>query len=58
VAVFHWCVPNFTWPDGVKIGANQYGKAEVRVVCITRDTAVHQIEDRNVSSQMERDAVR
>ncbi|WP_298129511.1 factor-independent urate hydroxylase [Micropruina sp.] len=36
----------------VSLGANKYGKAENRVVRITRDTARHEIEDLNVSSQL------
>lgn len=34
------------------LGKNQYGKAEVRVVRVTRDTARHEIEDLNVTSQL------
>jgi urate oxidase len=42
--------------DGdVILGPNQYGKAEVRVVRITRDTDVHDIEDLNVTSQLRGD---
>jgi len=42
--------------DGdVILGPNQYGKAEVRVVRITRDTEVHEIEDLNVTSQLRGD---
>ena len=37
------------------LGANQYGKAEVRVVRITRDTARHEIEDLNITSQLRGD---
>ena len=37
------------------LGANQYGKAEVRVVKITRDTDRHEIEDLNVTSQLRGD---
>ena len=40
---------------GVVLGSNQYGKAEVRLVRITRDTARHEIEDLNVSSQLRGD---
>ena len=36
----------------VSLGANKYGKAENRVVRITRDTAHHEIEDLNVTSQL------
>ncbi len=44
--------------DGdVVLGANQYGKAECRLVRITRDTAVHEIEDLNVTSQLRGDFV-
>jgi urate oxidase len=39
----------------IVLGANQYGKAEVRLVKITRDTARHQIEDLNVTSQLRGD---
>lgn len=40
-------------PDtGVVLGANRYGKAENRVVRITRDTPVHTIEDLSVTSQL------
>src|SRR3954447_21576292 len=34
------------------LGANQYGKAESRVVRIVRDTARHEIRDLNVSSSL------
>lgn len=37
------------------LGPNQYGKAEVRLVKITRDTQRHQIEDLNVTSQLRGD---
>lgn len=37
------------------LGSNQFGKAEVRVVKITRDTDRHQIEDLNVTSQLRGD---
>lgn len=37
------------------LGANQYGKAECRLVRITRDTPVHEIEDLNVTSQLRGD---
>ena len=39
----------------IVLGANQYGKAEVRLVKITRDTNRHQIEDLNVTSQLHGD---
>jgi len=39
-------------PAGVVLGSHQYGKAEVRLVRITRDTPRHEIEDLNVSSQL------
>ncbi|MCW2748547.1 MAG: urate oxidase [Nocardioidaceae bacterium] len=39
----------------IVLGANQYGKAECRLVRITRDTAVHEIEDLNVTSQLRGD---
>jgi urate oxidase len=42
--------------DGdIILGANQYGKAEVRLVRITRDTERHEIEDLNVTSQLRGD---
>ncbi len=34
------------------LGANQYGKAENRVVRVVRDTPVHQIRDLNVSTSL------
>ena len=39
----------------IVLGHNQYGKAEVRVVKITRDTERHEIEDLNVTSQLRGD---
>ena len=39
----------------IVLGANQYGKAEVRLVRITRDTERHEIEDLNVTSQLRGD---
>lgn len=36
----------------VSLGANKYGKAECRLVRITRDTQRHEIEDLNVTSQL------
>ncbi|MCZ4500236.1 MAG: urate oxidase [Marmoricola sp.] len=39
----------------VVLGENQYGKAECRLVRITRDTPVHEIEDLNVTSQLRGD---
>lgn len=39
----------------VRLGPNQYGKAEVRIVKITRDTATHVIEDLSVTSQLRGD---
>jgi urate oxidase len=41
--------------SGVVLTSNQYGKAENRVVRITRDTPRHEIEDLNVSSQLRGD---
>lgn len=41
--------------EGIVLGHNQYGKAEVRVVKITRDTDRHEIEDLNVTSQLRGD---
>lgn len=39
----------------IVLGANQYGKAEVRVVRIDRDTPRHEITDLNVTSQLRGD---
>lgn len=39
----------------VVLGANQYGKAECRLVRITRDSARHEIADLNVTSQLRGD---
>ncbi|WP_026819450.1 factor-independent urate hydroxylase [Arthrobacter castelli] len=39
----------------IVLGQNQYGKAEVRLVKITRDTDRHEIEDLNVTSQLHGD---
>lgn len=39
----------------ITLGANQYGKAEVRLVKITRDTDRHEIEDLNITSQLRGD---
>src|ERR1700740_410944 len=39
----------------ISLGANQYGKAESRVVRIYRDTARHQIVDLHVSSSLRGD---
>jgi urate oxidase len=36
----------------IRLGANQYGKSEVRVVRVYRDTPRHQIRDLNVSSSL------
>ncbi|WP_224391046.1 factor-independent urate hydroxylase [Pseudonocardia sp. ICBG1293] len=36
----------------VHLGDNKYGKAEVRVVRVVRDTARHEIHDLNVTSQL------
>lgn len=38
-----------------RLGANQYGKAETRVVRIVRDTPVHEIRDLNVSTALRGD---
>ncbi|MDS1271198.1 urate oxidase [Lipingzhangella sp. LS1_29] len=40
---------------GIRLGDNQYGKAEVRLVRVTRDTPVHEIEDVCVTSQLRGD---
>ncbi|MBB4930327.1 urate oxidase [Lipingzhangella halophila] len=37
---------------GIRLGENQYGKAEVHLVHVNRDTAVHRIKDVNVTSQL------
>lgn len=42
----------------IVLGKNQYGKAEVRLVKISRDTDRHEIEDLNVSSQLHGDFTR
>ncbi|MDQ4051492.1 MAG: urate oxidase [Actinomycetota bacterium] len=39
----------------IVLGANQYGKAEVRLVRVTRDTERHEIEDLTVTSQLRGD---
>ncbi|OFI37152.1 urate oxidase [Arthrobacter sp. SW1] len=39
----------------IVLGKNQYGKAENRVVKITRDTDRHEIEDLNITSQLRGD---
>lgn len=44
-----------TMSNHIVLGENQYGKAEVRVVKVTRDTDRHQIEDLNVTSQLRGD---
>jgi urate oxidase len=36
----------------IVLGANQYGKAEVRIVYVDRSSPVHQITDLNVTSQL------
>ncbi|MDJ0318920.1 MULTISPECIES: factor-independent urate hydroxylase [Arthrobacter] len=41
--------------NNIILGANQFGKAEVRVVKITRDTDRHEIEDLNVTSEVRGD---
>ncbi|MEJ1089180.1 urate oxidase [Microbacterium sp. Mu-80] len=46
---------NTSGADGIVLGANQYGKAEVRVVKVTRDSARHDIEDLSVTSQLRGD---
>jgi urate oxidase len=40
---------------GVRLGANQFGKAEVRIVRIARETPRHEIEDLNVTSLLRGD---
>ncbi|MFY9712961.1 MAG: urate oxidase [Microbacterium sp.] len=44
-----------TTTDRIVLGHNQYGKAEVRVVKVTRDSDRHEIEDLNVTSQLRGD---
>ena len=39
----------------IVLGPNQYGKAEVRVVKVTRDAPRHEIDDLNVTSQLRGD---
>lgn len=39
----------------VRLGPSKYGKAEVRLVRITRNTARHEIEDLNITSQLRGD---
>ena len=39
----------------IVLGPNQYGKAECRLVKVTRDTERHEIEDLNVTSQLRGD---
>ena len=42
--------------DGdIVLGANQYGKAECRLVRIDRDTPVHRITDLTVTAQLRGD---
>ncbi|PJI94620.1 factor-independent urate hydroxylase [Luteimicrobium subarcticum] len=41
----------------VVLGANQYGKAEVRLVRVTRDSARHEIEDLTVTTQLRGEAL-
>ena len=40
---------------GIVLGANQYGKAEVRLVRLLRDTPRHQIQDLSVSTALRGD---
>ncbi|MCQ1999886.1 factor-independent urate hydroxylase [Arthrobacter zhaoxinii] len=42
-------------PPAIVLGRNQYGKAEVRLVKVTRDTARHSLEDLSVTSQLHGD---
>jgi urate oxidase len=42
-------------PMPIVLGPNQYGKAEVRLVKVTRDGPHHSIEDLNVTSQLRGD---
>ncbi len=41
--------------DGIVLGPNQYGKAEVRLVRIDRDTPRHEITDLSITSQLRGD---
>lgn len=41
--------------DGIVLGANQYGKAEVRLVKVDRDSPRHTITDLSVTSQLRGD---
>ena len=41
-----------TTASDIVLGPNQYGKGEVRLVRVTRDTATHEIEDLNVTTQL------
>lgn len=47
--------PTSTTSDIAVLGENQYGKAEVRLVRIARETPRHEITDLNVSSQLRGD---
>jgi urate oxidase len=47
--------PEIARDPGIVLGPNQYGKAEVRVVKVTRDAARHEIDDLNVTSQLRGD---
>ncbi|MFF2389677.1 factor-independent urate hydroxylase [Agromyces sp. NPDC058104] len=40
---------------GIVLGPNRYGKAEVRLVRVTRDAARHELDDLNVTSQLHGD---
>src|ERR1700759_5185650 len=40
---------------GISLGANQYGKAENRVVRVYRDTSRHELVDLNVSTSLRGD---
>ncbi|MDP2773474.1 MAG: urate oxidase, partial [Nocardioides sp.] len=39
----------------IVLGANQYGKAECRLVRVTRDSSVHVIQDLTVTTQLRGD---
>src|SRR5476649_34963 len=41
--------------DNIVLGANQYGKAECRLVKVTRDSERHEIEDLSITSQLRGD---
>jgi len=46
---------NLLYSDNIVLGANQYGKAECRLVKVTRDSERHEIEDLSITSQLRGD---